>query len=441
MPRPDRKLATLTALMALLVISAPTSAQDNGAMHGGATPDNGATPRPQRPKGGLFDLDVAVSTLDKDSKKKPAAGQQVLLEVYAGEQMVKNYSEKVGPDGVAAFSKLFRIQGARYVPAVVYEGVRYQGDPIFPNADKMSAEINVYGKTYSDENLVVTDLVTTVDIAEGYLVFRQNWSLVNKSPLTFDVANNTEQKYADGLLFEMPTRAEGISAAVFQGGGRDFKEARVVENRVYVKQPVPPAGPGGESLRVQIHYSIKLLDSDFDYTQPLAYNVEGMRVLVTLTTSHKKHPRLDLSMTAPGFAEVKDNAQVPGMQPGAVFIDARGGSAKAGGSLTFNIRGYPVEDRLPRWIALMAGLIGGLGVLGFGIREMKMKRSGKNASRLRIEALEGEREALFDALRDLDDRYYDGQLTDRAYDIEVASLRERLALVLRRLDADVKDAA
>ena len=51
-----------------------------------------------------------------------------------------------------------------------------------------------------------------------------------------------------------------------------------------------------------------------------------------------------------------------------------------------------------------------------------------------IRALTDEREVLFDALRDLDERYDEGDLSERRYDIEAAKLRERLALVMRRLE-------
>jgi len=390
---------------------------------------------PTRPKGTPFELGVRVNKVDDAWKKAPVAGQDVLLQIFAGDMMIKTYTQKTGPDGLATFSKLTLIPGARFVPAVIHDGVRFAGRQIAPSSgSKLETDINIYDKTYTDEGLVVTDLLTTIDVVEGFLIYMEIWTLANTQPRVFDLSKATDPKYADGMVIELPIKAEGIEAIVTRSQNT-IAEAKVVDNKVMVTEPILPAMEGEDPIRVQIRYSMKLDSATVTFRQPLAYNVDNMRVIATMTTPYKRTPRMDLKMTAPGFTAVGPTRPSQGMRDGTEFMMAEGGKAKAGGALEFTISGFPVKDPPWRWLALFGGL--GAVIAGFALSrgDAQKKRNPATVAALKRQALEEEREKLFDALRDLDDRYFTGEVTDRAYDLEVASLRERLSLVLRRLDA------
>jgi Tfp pilus assembly ATPase PilU len=66
-------------------------------------------------------------------------------------------------------------------------------------------------------------------------------------------------------------------------------------------------------------------------------------------------------------------------------------------------------------------------------RQEVARLEGGSARKVLLRALEQEREELFEDLRDLEESYDQGEVSDRRYDVEAAELRERLALVLRRL--------
>lgn len=388
---------------------------------------------PGRPQGTPFQLAVRVQKADEAWKRNPVPQQDVLLEIYAGGTMIRTYTAQTGADGVANFDKLTLIPGARFIPVVVADGIRFEGRPIAPTSgSKAEANVNVYEKTYGDEGVVVSDLLTTVDVVEGFLVYNQIWTIANARPRAFDVTHATDPKYSEGLVIQLPTMAEGIEAVVSRGQGA-MRDAKVVESRVIVTDPILPATDQDEPLRVQIRYSSKLLDPSLHYSQTIAYPVENMRVITTLTTPYKRTPRLNLSMTAPGFANVGPG-RMPGMRDGTEFLIAEGRKAAAGSNLEFTITGFPVHDPVWRWLALVGGLLSVVvGVILFR-QDAASKRDPATLAALKRRALEEEREQLYELLRDLDDRFFNGEVTERAYDIEVASLRERLALVLRRLD-------
>ncbi len=432
-----RLMLALIVSLSLAWTSAAT-AQDApaGAVHGGQAPAPAPASAPgAMPQRKAFKLNVKVNKRGDGGAETPAAGVAVLLDAMAGDMKIRSYNAKTNEQGVATFD-LVGVMGARYVPKVVHEGINFTGQAVTPSQDVHDATIVLFDKTFDDKGLLVTDMMTTVDLWEGYLVFTQMWTFVNTGPTAFDPTGSTDEKYAEGLPIVLPKKAQGINAMVMRGGGVT-EQARVFENKVFVTAPVPPMVEGSEPLRVQLRYSMTLKDSFFEYEQPLDYAVEGMRVVVPLQTRFKKHPSLSLTLNAPGFPDIGDGRRMPGMNPNMKFVVARDGTAEPGSKLYFTVDGYPVHDPPGRWIALGLVVLALLGGFMLFARESKGKGGqGRGARKLKIRALTDEREDLFDALRDLDERYEDGELSDRRYDIEAARLRERLALVLRRLEQE-----
>jgi hypothetical protein len=377
-----------------------------------------------------FRLELSVRVVGDGGAKVPLKSQGVQLEAFAGEARVKSYTATTDEQGVAVFEPLTAIPGVRYVPTVTHEGVSSSGAAILPDEDVEKAEMSVFRKTYDDKGLLVTDLMTTVDLWEGFLVFSQTWSLVNTGGAAFDPNGNPNPAYKDGLVLRVPKTAQGVQAQIIKRRG-DVSDARVLQEKVLVQESIPPQLPGQDPMRVQIRYSIPLESKNFEYEQPLDFKVESMRVIVATTTQFEKVPRLSLTLDAPGFGEVGPSS-LPNMKAGQEFLVARDGKGEPGGTLRFGISGYPVPDPIGAWAAFGAAfliLVGGVWLY----RQEVARLEGGSARKVLLRALEQEREELFEDLRDLEESYDQGEVSDRRYDVEAAELRERLALVLRRL--------
>lgn len=441
---PSGALLGVLSTLCLLVGAGSALAQDapgGGAVHGGA-----AAPPPSAPAsapGGMperkpFTLKIKVKQVQPDGTKAPMADAAVLVDAMAsmggqGTMKVRTYNAKTDAQGVASLD-LVGVVGATYVPKVLHDGVNFTGAAVSPSQEVHEVSIDVFGKTFDDKDLLVTELMTTVDLWEGYLILTQMWTFSNAASVAFDPTGSPDEKYAEGMPIVLPKKAMGINAMVIRGQGVT-EQARVVENKVLLEAPIPPMAEGQDPLRVQLRYSMPLKGSHFDYEQQLDYKVEGMRVIVPLQTRYNRHPRLNLTLDAPGFPEVGDGRRMPGMAQNMQFVVARDGHADPGGKLSFSIDGLPAPDTTPRWVALILGvlmLLGGVWLLVIERRGGVVR--GRAGVKSLIRALTDEREDLFDALRDLDERYDEGDLSERRYDIEAAKLRERLALVMRRLE-------
>jgi hypothetical protein len=388
--------------------------------------------KPKMPERMEMALEVKVSKVDKEGMRTPFAGASVLLDAMASPQMkIKTYTEKADDTGTATF-KITAIKGGTYVPKVLNDGLNTVGATIVPDGPKKTVSIDVYGKTGDDSGILVTGLRTIVELSEGTLRFTQMWSIVNTSPLTFDPAASADEKYEDGFPIRLPKLAKGAHVRIMKGKSV-VGEGEVAEDRALVKSAVPPMTDGQEPLNVNIIFAIDLIDSTLEYVQPVEYKVEGMQVIVPTQTRFKRMPTLDLRLSAPGFAEVGDNKNLDDLRRDTDFLVARGGQADAGGALKFSIEGYPVDDPAERKIAL--GLVFFSFFAGFLIYFRLRKSPVVNRESL-INALSKEKEDLFDDLHELEERYESGEVSNRLRDIEAAKIRERLALVMRRLDQE-----
>lgn len=413
---------TLLLTVGLGLTAVPVAAQPFAGGGGGAK-------MPERGK--PFPLDVSVAKTE-NGKKTPVVGATVLLEARAGEMVVTKKSATTGPDGVAKFATLQSIAGVTYVPTVTHEGASFSTTGVVPPADggKQTREIVVYGLSTDDSKVRVSQLITAAELWEDQFLITQTWTFVNRDAVAFDPTKAGGEKYNDGLLIRVPPMAKGIHATVIRGRG-DVAQARVVEDKVWVRAPVPPAGDGQEPLRVRLQYSIDHEGDTLELEAPILYEVEYSEVITPLGTRFKKVPTLDLQMTAPGHKV--EQRKLRSGDPGLV---GSGATFKDGDVLRMTIVGFPTfESPFGNFVLVLVLLI----LIGGGVifqREVVAKRGGRTEAQLRARALETERESLFEGLRDLEQRYDQGSVSDRAYDIEAASLRERLALVLRRLTND-----
>ena len=383
-------------------------------------------------RGEPFSLDVKVVKNGADGKPAPLAGATVLLEARAGEVVVTKKSATTGVDGVAQFATLQSIAGVTYVPTVTHDGATFSALGVVPPTDgsKQSRELAVYGLSVDDSKVRVSELITAAELWEDQFLITQTWTFVNRDAVAFDPTKAGGEKYLDGLQLRAPTDAKGIHATVIRGRG-DVSEARVVEDKIWVRASVPPAAEGQEPLRVRLQFSLDHNTDTLALAQPLLYPVEYSEVIAPLGTRFKKVPTLDLTMTAPGHKV--EQRKLRSGDPGLVGLE---GAFKSGDTLVLTLVGYPTFASPFNNIALVLffGLLLGGAVLFR--RELVTRRAGRSEEQLRRRALQAERENLFESLRDLELRFDTGGVSDRAYDIEAASLRERLALVLRRLTSN-----
>ncbi len=390
----------------------------------------GGAKMPERGK--PFALDVTVGKKGSGDTPEAVSGATVLLEARAGEMVVTKKSAVTGADGVARFEELQSIAGVTYVPTATYEGATFSAVGIVPPSDgsRQKSALSVYGLSTDDSKVRVSQLITAAELWEDQFLITQTWTFVNRDTVAFDPMTAGGEKYNDGLQIRAPSAAKGIHATVIRGRG-DVTQARVAEDKIWVRAPVPPDAKGQEPLRVRLQFSLDHITDTLSLEQPILYPVEYSEVIAPLGTRFTKVPTLDLTLTATGHQVEKSK-----LRNGDMGLVASGGKFDEGGALTFELVGFPVFKSPLNDIAAVLVLLVFIGGIVMYRREVVTRRGGRTEAQLRTQALAGERELLFESLRDLELRYDQGGVSDRAYDIEAASLRERLALVLRRLAAD-----
>jgi hypothetical protein len=414
---------TGTLLVLMVVMSSGVAAQPFAGGGGGGAK------MPERGK--PFALDVTVSKKG-EAGAEPVAGATVLLEARAGEMVVTKKSAVTGAGGVAKFETLQSIAGVTYVPTVTHDGATFSAVGVVPPKDgsRLTSSLSVYGISTDDSKIRVSQLITAAELWEDQFLITQTWTFVNRDTVAFDPTKAGGEKYNDGLQIRTPTDAKGVHATVIRGRG-DVTQARVVEDKVWVRSPVPPETKGTEPLRVRLQFSLDHNTDTLSLDQPILYPVEYSEVIAPLGTRFEKVPTLDLSMNAPGHT-----VETRKLRNGDQGLVASGGKYSAGDGLRFDLSGFPVfTSPFNNIAAVLVLLIFVGGVLLFR-KEVVTRRGGRSEMQQRTVALKSERETLFESLRDLELRYDQGGVSDRAYDIEAASLRERLALVLRRLAAN-----
>jgi hypothetical protein len=120
-------------------------------------------------------------------------------------------------------------------------------------------------------------------------------------------------------------------------------------------------------------------------------------------------------------------------------LTAKNRSIEPGGTLKFQLDGLPFNRPLGAWTALGLGILGALFVFGFARREKKRVEESHSSGEL-ITMLEREREELLDELALLEEDYEDGRVSELEYERESLLLRERIALVMKKI-GDLEDKA
>jgi hypothetical protein len=353
-------------------------------------------------------------------------------------EAVREWTGITNASGTATFSGVdtdtLVENGLRLDAQVEHGGMTYKSGQVMP-ANGAVVEVDVFERSADLDKLFVANLRTLVYVWEEYLGFQQVWTISVRGDKALDTSLLKGRDFENGIPLTLPLKAEGINVV----GGR--LKTKTVNSTVFIAGVIKP----GESIPVRIDYSIPVTDTEYTYEQKLDYPAKNVDVGVMLDTGFQQYPRLrDLTMTAPGFEAVEPQRgfgrvfQQFGQRD---FLIAKGAQVNAGDSFVVHMEGLPFEEPLGPWIALGLGVAGMLFVFGFGRAEDK-RMGGKQTEEQIADLLRQEKEELLEELVALEEDYEEGYATQDEYERESMMLRERLALVMRKLrDLETKKAA
>lgn len=337
----------------------------------------------------------------------------------------RTWSSVTNNQGLASFSieESVGLSGLRLQAHTTFGGVSFQSPPTRP-ADGLQIETKLYDLGHDISGLRVLQKRVVVEPWEEYLIISQFWTLMLPGDRAVDLGLSPDPNLQRGLPIRLPLEAEGIH---FSGPG----DHEIINNFVYWKGVLQPNAP----ISFQIRFSQPVRTSETTFRQTMAYPVDEVQVIAPIQTQYQKIPRLeDLTLVAPGFHVSSDAGQL-GLRSDMDFLVATGRSLNAGEEYAFRIEGLPFKRPTGGWIALIGGLLGALIIFVFGRKEFQSLKAERTREKL-LKALKSQHQALLDELHSLHEELGRDDLDDvllGELEEEEALLRERLALILRRI--------
>jgi hypothetical protein len=312
-------------------------------------------------------------------------------------------------------------QGLRLQASATFGGLNFMSSPVTASR-RASLTVRVHDKGHDPAAIHVQNLRVIVEPWEKYLVFTQYWTLAIDGDLAVDTSLLPGREFERGLPLRLPVKAEGIQA---MGPGSN----QAVNNVIFWNGVLKP----GEPVTLQIRFSIPAKNPTFVYEQAMGYPTRNVELIAPLQTQFKKIQRLDhLELLAPGFT-VGSDASALGLRDDMEFLIGTGVSLNTGEEFRFQLRGLPFRPPRGGWIALGLGLLGSIFVLGYGRRERALF-AGRTVAGEALEALQRERDGLFDELTAVELEWEKEAIDEVSYETRAWLLRERLALVLKKID-------
>ncbi len=447
---PSRRLPRGAAIV-LLALLVPASAFAQGVPDKGQRPaDPPATqqPAPQaaaakpatdakpaaaaKAPQATFSVPVRVVTGGKNAK--PLAHQPVILQAARPKgpfepndpKPQNEWTAVTDASGTATFANVPRSleqSGLRLHAVTTQGGVTFKSAPKVP-APGIKLTVPVYELGHDTSHVVIEDLQTIANVWEDSIFFQQFYRITVDGDKAIDTSALPGKKYENGLPIELPTKALGIHAS---GPGK----TKIVNSIVYWKGMLKP----GEAVPVSISFSMKVTSPSLAYEQTVAYPTKNVKVVVPLESQSQqvKIPYFkDVSLAAPGFkVKVNDGNGATGAGRGA-YLSADGRKLDRGQSFAFEVSGLPFDRPYGAWIALALGLLGAGFVLVYARGEKKRLDASHSSGEL-VAILSQEREELLDELAILEEDYEEGEVSDLEYERESLLLRERIALIMKKL--------
>lgn len=306
---------------------------------------------------------------------------------------------------------------------VTYGGVSFQSSELRP-ARELQIPATVYDLGHDLSGLRITQKRVVVEPWEEYLIFSQFWTFVLEGDQAVDIALSPDPALERGLALRLPVQAEGIH---FSGPG----DHEVINNLVFWTGVLQPNQP----VHFQIRFSKSVRGSELTHRQVMEFPVDEVQVIAPLQTQYQKMPRLDdLVLIAPGF-EVSSDASHLGLRTDMDFLVATGRTLEAGEAYTFRVGGLPFRRPTGGWLSLLGGLLGAIIILLFGRKEFLNLKADRTKEKL-LSALKIQKEEFLAELRQIKEDLKGEELDEEfvlQLEDEEALLRERLALILRRI--------
>ena len=341
-------------------------------------------------------------------------------------QVHATWSAITGDDGIAHFEDLpenLRSRGLFLQASATYGGLSFDSDYVAPE-DSATLRLDVYDRTHRLPPIALTKKRLLITPWEEYLIFDQFWTFRIDGDRAFDIADSDDPALARGLPLRLPYTAEGISVAA-------PGEHEIINNIVYWKGVLTP----GTTVTLQVRFSMSVRSSSFTFEQPMHYSVDDVQVLVPIDTQFERVTRLEnLTLRAPGFAEVGTDPGVLGLSTPRDYLVAHGRSVPRGESYQLRIEGLPFSRPFGGWIALFGGILGFLFIVFYGRREYRAFRATQSQGEL-LKSLHDHRDQLFDELAELERELEACEDEEDLLDLEEEKIliRQRLALVLRKI--------
>lgn len=327
--------------------------------------------------------------------------------------------------GVATFSELpgkVAAERREVYAAATHAGIEFTSARR-DVSDGVELTVEVYPRAQNADDVVVERLRTVFQPWEDYLVVTQNWTLKVTGKFAVDTTTLPGDRFDNGLPLELPVDAEGIH--LFGPG-----ESKIVESTANWKGVLRP----GETVQLRLRFSMSASAPSFVYRQTVDYPIEETELVLPLQTERPKVGRLaDATLAAKGFESVEATRRVPGFRSDNEYLYASGKSLEPGESFEARLTGLPFEQPLAPWVALALGLVGFGVIVGLSRWEVARLERDENVENA-AEALEKQRDALLDELAELERAYEDGDVSEVTYETESLRLRERLTLIMDKLD-------
>lgn len=421
-------VAALAPSAALAEDAPKEAAADTAAAPQQAQPDD----KQAQPDDQAQTFSVPVKVLHGGQGDKPMAGKPVILQAARPKgpfeptdpKPQKEWTAVTDDTGTATFAGIptsLEESGLRLHAVTTHGGVTFKSAPKVP-AKGISLTVPVFEAGHSTDNVAIKDLQTIAHVWEDHVFFQQFYRLTVTGDRILDTATLPGKDFENGLPITLPTKALGINA---QAPGK----TKVVNSIVFWKGTLKP----GETVPVSVTFSMKASDTDFVYEQTPDYPVENAKIVVPLESQSPqvKIPYYkDLALAAPGFEVTAQ--QGGGMQSRGAFLQADGRKLDAGESFAFKLTGLPFDQPWGAWVALLLGLAGAGFVFFYAYRHGQRVADSRESGEL-IDILNEERDDLLEELALLEEDWEAGEVSEVEYERESLLLRERIALVMKKI--------
>jgi uncharacterized membrane protein len=332
---------------------------------------------------------------------------EVRLEARSGNQVLVSRTTTVQADGQFEFSNVPAGANVSYIVSVEYQGVVY--GTAFSDTS-LPVVVPIYETVASTQALTIvghTMVVTEASARDSVLAILELVALDNTGDRT--IVPNLQGApdlqgvpgMADILRFSLPSGARGLDVASDLQGGTFVQ----VERGFALSSPIPPG-----RHEVSFSYQLPYKDTQADLTRTFPFGAEVFRLLIPLHLGTVESDWLRLREQTP--------------LGGTVYQVLESDSMAPGGSLSMTVRGLPRQPWYQRWWNAVGSGTGPriavptiLGVALLAVLAYAL------IARKRVEE---SREALVQAIAELDDAFERNEIDEQDYQQKRRELKARL---------------